>query len=242
MRHARHRATLVGVHPHYRDAAKKPHPALSPDGTTVAYAMRVNDSWDIYAQRVGGRNATPIVNDPQRDEKGAAFSPDGSQIAFHISDPTGGIFIAGATGNPCGGSRVGLRPGVVPDGKQIAYGTEEIGEPSQRLGVSTLYVVNVSGGAPRKLVDGDGVAAVWSPSGRPHRLLEQRRRAARSLYRSLNGRDAGSRDERLGNRLVAGVVTRRDVCLLLERPRHGNEPLAIAVDESSGAVRGAPEP
>jgi len=26
-------------------------PTLSPDGSTVAYAMRVNGSWDIYAQR-----------------------------------------------------------------------------------------------------------------------------------------------------------------------------------------------
>src|SRR5688572_13278333 len=67
-------------------------PTLSPDGTTVAYATQVNGSWDIYAQRVGGRNATPIVNDPQRDEKGTAFSPDGSRIAFHVSDPVGGIF------------------------------------------------------------------------------------------------------------------------------------------------------
>ena len=48
--------------------AKRTSPSLSPDGSTVAYAVRVNDSWDIYAQRVGGRNATPIVTDPQRDE------------------------------------------------------------------------------------------------------------------------------------------------------------------------------
>ena len=52
-------------------AGEETSPSLSPDGTTVAYAMRVNGSWDIYSQRVGGRNATPIVNDPQRDEGGA---------------------------------------------------------------------------------------------------------------------------------------------------------------------------
>ncbi len=42
-------------------AGEEKSPSLSPDGSTVAYAVRVNDSWDIYAQRVGGRNATPIV-------------------------------------------------------------------------------------------------------------------------------------------------------------------------------------
>ena len=46
-----------------------------PDGSIVAYSMRVNGSWEIYAQRTGGRNATPIVNDPQRDEGGTSFSP-----------------------------------------------------------------------------------------------------------------------------------------------------------------------
>jgi eukaryotic-like serine/threonine-protein kinase len=147
-------------------AGEETTPTLSPDGTTVAYAMRVNNSWDIYAQRVGGRNATPIVNDPQRDEKGAAFSPDGSQIAFHVSDATGGIFIAGATGESV--RRVtdtGFDPAWSPDGTQIAYGTEEIENPASRLGESAVYVVSVSGGSPRKLVDGDAVQPSWSPSG-----------------------------------------------------------------------------
>src|SRR5262245_38049037 len=54
-------------------AGEETSPTLSPDGGTVAYSMRVNGSWDIYSQRVGGRNATPIVNDPQRDEGGPAF-------------------------------------------------------------------------------------------------------------------------------------------------------------------------
>ena len=123
-------------------AGEETSPTLSPDGTTVAYAMRVNGSWDIYAQRVGGRNATPIVNDPQRDEKGTAFSPDGSQIAFHLSDATGGIFIAGATGESVRRvTETGFDPAWSPDGKQIAYGTEEINDPSSRLGEAMLYVV-----------------------------------------------------------------------------------------------------
>jgi serine/threonine protein kinase/WD40 repeat protein len=141
-------------------------PTLSPDGATVAYAMRINGSWDIYAQRVGGRNATPIVNDPQRDEKGTAFSPDGSQIAFHISDATGGIFIAGATGESVRRlTPSGFDPAWSPDGKQIAYGTEEIDNPASRVGESAVYVVSISTGSPRRLVEGDAVQPSWSPSG-----------------------------------------------------------------------------
>src|SRR6185503_4736052 len=101
---------------------------------------------------------TPIVNDPQRDEKGVAFSPDGSQIAFHVSDATGGIFVAGATGESV--RRVtdtGFDPAWSPDGRQIAYGTEEVENPSSRQGESAVYVVNAAGGSPRRLVDGDAV-------------------------------------------------------------------------------------
>src|SRR4051812_26766311 len=35
-------------------AGEETTPSMSPDGSTVAYAVRVNDSWDIYTQRVGG--------------------------------------------------------------------------------------------------------------------------------------------------------------------------------------------
>ena len=147
-------------------AGEETSPTLSPDGTTVAYAMRAGGSWDIYAQRVGGRNATAIVAEPQTDERGPTFSPDGTLIAFHRSDAIGGIFVAGATGESV--RRVterGFDPAWSPDGKYIAFGTEEIVDPSSRLGLSALYVVDVGGGPPRKLVESDGVQPSWSPSG-----------------------------------------------------------------------------
>lgn len=147
-------------------AGEETSPSLSPDGSTVAYAVRVNGNWGIYSQRVGGRNATPIVNDPQRDEGGPAFSPDGSLIAFHESDDLGGIFVAGATGESVRRlTDVGFEPTWSPDGKQIAFTTEEITDPSARQSESTLSVVDAGGGSPRKVVDGDAVQASWSPSG-----------------------------------------------------------------------------
>jgi Tol biopolymer transport system component len=127
--------------------------------------IRVNGSWDIYAQRVGGRNATPIVNDPKRDEGGPAYSPDGSFIAFHESDDDGGIFIAGATGESVRRlTDTGFDPAWSPDGKHLAFATEEARDPSSRLTVSTLYVVDAAGGAPRKIVEGDAIQPSWSPS------------------------------------------------------------------------------
>ena len=147
-------------------AGEETSPSISPDGNTVAYSMRVKGSWDIYTQRVGGRNATPIVNDPQRDERAVAFAPDGSLIAFHESDDLGGIFVAGATGESVRRlTDFGFDPSWSPDGKQIAFATEEIVDPAARLGDSTLYVVEAAGTRPRQVVEGDAVQPSWSPDG-----------------------------------------------------------------------------
>ena len=147
-------------------AGEETAPSLSPDGTTVAYAIRVNGSWDIYSQRVGGRNATPIISDPQRNEGGPAYSPDGASIAFHEADADGGIFVAGATGESVRRvTDIGFHPAWSPNSKDIAFSTEEISDPASRLGESTLYVVSAAGGPPRKVVDGDAAQPSWAPSG-----------------------------------------------------------------------------
>jgi len=164
------------------------HATLSPDGTTVAYAMRVNGSWDIYSQRVGGRNATPIINDPQSDEGGPAFSPDGSLIAFHVSNALGGIFVAGATGESVRRlTNAGFDPAWSPDGTQIAFATEEVHDPSSRQGDSALYVVDAAGGALDSLADlphCGGVVRIGDQE-RLVRLL-QRLRDELDLRRSLD--------------------------------------------------------
>jgi Tol biopolymer transport system component len=148
-------------------AGEETSPAISPDGSTIAYATKAAGTWDIYVQRVGGRNATPIAADPERHEGAPAFSPDGTLIAFHESDDDGGIFVAGATGESIrrvtGG---GFHPAWSPDGARLAYSTEEILNPASRQADSGIWIVELAGGAPQK-VEGTGDAAqpAWSPSG-----------------------------------------------------------------------------
>ena len=223
-------------------AGEETSPSLSPDGSTVAYSVRVNGSWDIYSQRVGGRNATPIVNDPQRDEGGAAFSPDGSLIAFHESDDVGGIFVAGATGESVRRvTDVGFDPAWSPDGKQIAFATEEIVDPASR-GWVTARCTSSTPAAVRR--------ARWSTATRCSRPGPLR--ARRIVYWSNTGgqRDiytvaaaGGARvagDAGCGHRLVAGVVARRPVHLLLQRSRRRDESVADrrgSVERPSAAER-----
>jgi Tol biopolymer transport system component/serine/threonine protein kinase len=224
-------------------AGEETSPTLSPDGSTVVYSTRIGGGWDIYSQRVGGRNATPIVNDPDRDEMGAAFSPDGSQLAFHESDDLGGIFVAGATGESVRRlTEAGFDPAWSPDGQQIAFGTEEITEPQTRLGESSVYVVPAAGGSPRKVSDGDAVQPSFSPSGE------------RLVYWSNRG---GQRD--IFTVAVAGgtaVAITNDPAIdwspvwspdgrfiYFASDRGGAMNLwKIAVDQTSGTPAGVPEP
>jgi Tol biopolymer transport system component/serine/threonine protein kinase len=224
-------------------AGEETSPTLSPDGGTVAYAAAAKGGWDIYSQRVGGRNATAIVNDPARDERGPAFSPDGSLLAFHEGDDVGGVFLAGATGESVRRlTDLGFEPAWSPDGKQIAFATEEVINPASRQGVSTLYVVDAAGGSARKVVDGDGVQPSWSPAGN------------RIVYWSNS---SGQRD--IYTVAAAGgarVVVTEDAAIdwspvwspdgrfiYFSSDRGGAMNLwRIAVDQESGRPRGAPEP
>ena len=220
-------------------AGEETTPSLSPDGTTVAYAVRVNDSWDIYTQRVGGRNATPILNDPQRNESGPAFSPDGSSIAFHESDTNGGIFVAGATGESVRRvTEFGFHPAWSPDGKRIAFTTEEIFDPSRPAG----RLDALRGGRRRRTAAKDRRrrrgAALLVAFRRSHRLLEQHRRSARSVHGRRERRRARGADERQRHRLVARVVARRSRGVLLERPWRRDESVAHSRRSRNGQVHG----
>ena len=224
-------------------AGEETSPSLSPDGSTVAYAVRVNNGWDIYSQRVGGRNATPIVADPQRNEGGPAFSPDGSSIAFHESDADGGIFVAGATGESVRRvSDIGFHPAWSPDGKRIAFTTEEIGDPASRLGEATLYVVDAAGGTPKKIVEGDGAQPAWSPSG--DRLVYWSNTGGqRDLYTvsaSGGARVALTNDPSIDWSPVWAPDGR---AVYFSSERNGAMNLwRIAMDQSSGKATGEPEP
>jgi eukaryotic-like serine/threonine-protein kinase len=218
-------------------------PSLSPDGESFAYASNARGTWDIYVQRVGGRNPILAAGDTTLDERGPAYSPDGRQIAYSVGG--GGVFVMGATGeSPRRLTTFGSDPAWSPDGQRLAFGTEEVITPYGVNSVGQIWIVDVRGGTPINLL-GHGRTAVyqpsWSPSGR---------RIAFWLVRG------GQRD--IATVAASGgepVLVTDDVdvdwaptwspdgrYLYFASDRGGTMGLwRIGIDESSGRVRGAPE-
>ena len=190
-------------------------PSLSPDGGSFAYASQVAGSWDIYVQRVGGRNRTAVAADPERDEAWPAFSPDGSLIAYNESDEEGGIWIVGATGESH--RRItdfGFNPAWSPDGEHIAFATQEVVSPHDAQ-KSTLWRVAVDGGEPVKLSDEHAYQPAWSPSGKRIAIWFQRggQRDLATVPRTVetrcwSWRTHRSTGRRRGRRTVAGSISR----------------------------------
>jgi Tol biopolymer transport system component len=192
---------------------------------------------------VGGRNATPIVNAPDRDEGAPAFSPDGSLIAFHESGRTGGIFVVGATGESERRlTDMGFDPAWSPDGKQIVFATEEIVDPTSRQGNSGLNLVDVSGGSPRKLLEVDGVQPAWSPSG--ERIVYWNNYGGqRDIYTISAGGGTPTAITRDAAVDWSPVWSADGRYVYFASDRGGVMNLwRIAVDQSSGGVLGSPEP
>ena len=151
-------------------------PSFSPDGRSVVYASNASGDWDIYLQRVGGRNAINLTGDSDADDDSPVLSPDGQRITFHSTrNGVEGIFLMGATGESV--RRLtedeGSNPAWSPDSSRIAYGVGEAitFNPAGRNSITaTLWIVDVeSQSEPQPLETGrDAVQPSWSPNG--HRI------------------------------------------------------------------------
>ncbi|NUN02414.1 MAG: PD40 domain-containing protein [Bryobacteraceae bacterium] len=147
------------------DAGLTFQPALSPDGTLVAYSSDRNGTgdFDIWLQQVPGGQPHRLTED-SRDEVDPAFSPDGMTIAYRAEGDADGIYtIPTLGGKSTLLARGGYRPRFSPDGSRIAFW---IGERSFRT--SKIFIVPTSGGTPVQLAPEFSYAAwpLWSPDGR----------------------------------------------------------------------------
>lgn len=142
-------------------------PSLAPDGRSFVYASRVNGNFDLFLQRVGGKNLTLLTKDSNADDTQPAFSPDGERIAFRSDREPAGIYVMEATGeNLRPVTAEGFHPSWSPDGKEIVFSVASRDAPNVRnTDPSKLWIVNVETGARRLLTDRDAMQPAWSPRG-----------------------------------------------------------------------------
>lgn len=156
-------------------------PALSPDGTFLAYTADARGNLDIFVRPVAGGEAIRIT-DSDADDAQPAWSPDRRQIAFVSARDTGGrlsIVLGQALGNfisaqggdlfimPAQGGEArklianAYYPAWSPDGRWIAF-------QSSRGGRWDLWKIAVPGGELVQLTSDPqfDYQPSWSPDGR----------------------------------------------------------------------------
>jgi Tol biopolymer transport system component len=143
-------------------------PAVSPDGSMIAYVSNQSGSPDVWVVDIHGGAPLRITDDPGADEAPAWF-PDGSALAF-TSERSGGVDVwkvARLGGSPVLLLEGAATPSIAPDGSRIAFARPGA-DGSLRIGVASLS--DPSATAVMITGDGDGLwdhqDPVWSPDGR----------------------------------------------------------------------------
>jgi serine/threonine protein kinase len=142
------------------------YPSLSPDGTSFVYQSRAAGKWDIYSQRVGGRNAVNLTAGSTDDNTQPTFSPDGQHIAFRSERDGGGIFVMGATGEDVKRlTDICYNPAWSPDGREIICSTGSFTRPEETRG-GHMIRVNTSTGDKQPIPG--AIRESLQPHGSPH--------------------------------------------------------------------------
>lgn len=139
-------------------------PALSPEGR-VAYTSYQRGQPELYLQAPG--EAPARVDTPgEQMVTGAAFSPDGTRLAYSLADDDGSqIWVANADGSSprkITDTRYGINssPSWSPDGKRLAFVSNRGGSPQ-------VYVMNADGSGVKRLTFQGNYNQTpdWSPRG-----------------------------------------------------------------------------
>lgn len=143
-------------------------PAISPDGSRIAFAYR-GDLWTVPS--AGGR-AVPLTTHAAY-ETGPVWSPDGTKIAF-ASDRHGNfdVFVVASEGGPerrlTFHSSAETPTGFTPDGKSVLFSARRQDAPEALLGsgfLSELWSVPTEGGVATQVLTTPAESAVLSADG-----------------------------------------------------------------------------
>jgi Tol biopolymer transport system component len=145
------------------------HPAFSPDGRTVAFEAEVPaERTEIQLLDVTSGRLRPVESEADHFAY-PVFSPDGRRVAFSRTDP--GLAWNLCTARLDGRDQVCVTHGRAndteptwsPGGRAIVFASDR---ENPKLGLRSLYVVNVDGSGLRRLTTGfDDGAPAFSPDG-----------------------------------------------------------------------------
>jgi Tol biopolymer transport system component len=234
-------------------AGRSINPSLSPDGKWLLYANAASGNQDVYLQGTTGQTSINLTKDSPAADTAPAFAPDGDSIVFRSEREGGGLFVMGRTGESVRRlTQRGFQPAWFPDGSQIVFASEAPLTVEGRSGnVSELWVVAARGGEPRLLYAGDAMQPSVSPRGRRIAFWGLPREGNSKQFSSAN-RDIWTIGADGGN--PVRVTTEEAIdwnpvwspdgrWLYFLSNRSGSMNLwRTAIDETSGAPIGAPQP
>ncbi len=140
--------------------ANDAQPAVSPDGSLVAFVSGRTGQGDLYLYRFFAQGPTVVrlTREPAGSELYPAWSPDGRRLAYvaHLGGQDHVVVVDGVAGDAPAFRDVTperrgscLAPSFSPDGRWIAFYARE---PASRR--ADLFAVPVAGGTARLLLEG----------------------------------------------------------------------------------------
>src|SRR5688572_21297200 len=221
------------------------YPVLAPDGQNFVYASNESGNFDLFVQRVGGKNAHPLTPNTPSDETQPLYSPNGERIAFRSTRGPVGIYVMERTGENV---RLVIEnchnPAWSPDGKEIVCSTYSHPIPATRnTRPSALWMVDVESGSKRMLCENDAMQPSWSPNGHRIAFWFNPPSAGRSDIATIAS--AGGEIEVITNDASTNwnpVWSPDGKFLYFASDRGGSMSFwRVAIDEQTGKVQGEPE-
>jgi lysyl oxidase/WD40 repeat protein len=127
-----------------RTAARESTPALSPDGSRIAFASDLSGEREIYVMRGDGTGVRRLTHNPGRDDADPTWSSNGLLLAWASQ---GDIYVMNADGSDkravVSSELEEIEPAWSPDGRELVYSA-----------AGDLFVVPAGGGTPRQLTSG----------------------------------------------------------------------------------------
>jgi eukaryotic-like serine/threonine-protein kinase len=221
-------------------------PGLAPDGKSFVYASNQSGNFDLFVQRVGGKNAAPLTPNTPSDEIEPVFAPNGERIAFRSTRDPAGVYVMEA-----GGENVRLvvagchHPAWSPDGSEIVCSTagHEEAPTTRNTWTSSLWIANVETGNKRQLCENDAMQPSWSPNGKRVAFWFMPPSAGRSDIATIS-RDGGEIEviTKDASTNWNPVWSRDGKFLYFASDRSGNMGFwRVAIDEDTGKVLGEVE-